>query len=182
MQFLNPDILNLIQDFAGTTDMWKRRFSEDVLTLVNKHLKIVGVSKGKICSNCYTIGSYYNTCYAGCSICQLRNIQDFVFVSFEEFAKMSIVYMEKFDRVLIKNGPDFFTKTQKNRYERSLLLQDIRGEYYGDQWYSDTSDDDDLASWLIGRLDYFDDSSDSEIDWYDEVEEMEVEEMEVGYM
>lgn len=57
---LPENVLNLVMDFAGTSDFWKARFSNDVLTKINKGIKFVGgdMHDGVIvpCANCYSYG------------------------------------------------------------------------------------------------------------------------------
>ena len=69
--FLPADIKNLIHDFAGIREMWKTRFTNDVLPLIDQGHLIVGtftlLEKEYPCKLCYMYG--HNNNYKFCINC-----------------------------------------------------------------------------------------------------------------
>ena len=84
---LPEPVLGLVMDYADTRGYWKTRFSNDVLTEINKGIKFVGCDTydGEIvpCGNCYAYGlcddvqeeNDVHECYMEISYDQLKSMR-----------------------------------------------------------------------------------------------------------
>lgn len=72
---LNFDVMGLIAEFAGTTQQWKMRFTEDVLPHIDRGWKTVGMyepfpgMERVPCANCYMYGIEVNGDMGVCLNC-----------------------------------------------------------------------------------------------------------------
>ena len=83
----NLDIYNIILDFAGVCEYWKRRFTWDVLPKINKGYKLVSINNNKLCNSCYYDAISKEKTYGNCEYCYRNNSRDWDIMSFEEFKK-----------------------------------------------------------------------------------------------
>lgn len=87
------DCVNLISEFSGhsggteKSNVWKRRFTHDVLPKVDKGYKVVGVwlknNEPEKCLNCYVYGDQSEI--GLCANCEADDISQYDVMAFEEF-------------------------------------------------------------------------------------------------
>lgn len=129
MVSFNFDIINLIQDFAGISEMWKTRFSNDVVPKINQNIQTVGLINGKKCARCYTIKSFVRGSSGYCAFCEYGNVQKYVEITFDEFSKEIIKNWSGEDKIFCLLGFDNYKEIQKNTYIRYIHLGTIRGDF-----------------------------------------------------
>jgi hypothetical protein len=100
MFHLPRDLVSLIFEFTDQKDQMKRRFSNDVLPLIEKGWHVVGIKNGKKCTRCYMEG---DKCGMGCDsdidICDIVIGGDFDIMSYDEYKQTSeyIPIQESYD-------------------------------------------------------------------------------------
>lgn len=103
---LSADIINLVQDFAGINEYWARRFSVDVLPLINKQYRVVCIRDGEACAGCYKEAIMNGSTFTKCEECEDVWIlqTQFDLMSFEEFANSKITRETRDWRVFVDAG------------------------------------------------------------------------------
>ena len=122
---LSIDIISIVQDFAGVNEYWVRRFSVDVLPLINKQYRVVSVENGNTCANCYIVAIAENSLYGTCMHCFEGEIAEFDVMSFEEFSKDKMTRRDVGWRVFADAGFDTFNST----YSGAICFNHSNGEF-----------------------------------------------------
>ena len=82
----DDQIQQIINDFAGTTQQNKQYFSDNVLSFINKHWKMVCMlSEGMPCINCYCYG---NGIDESCLNCQMDYLNMKFPMSYDDYKYM----------------------------------------------------------------------------------------------
>ena len=81
-----------MQDFAGINEYWARRFSVDVLPLINKQYRVVCIRDGEPCAACYMEAIQHACTWRKCEDCAdiWRLDIPFDLMSFEEFSNAEV--------------------------------------------------------------------------------------------
>lgn len=91
MNNLPSNLILMIYEFSDQKEQIKRRFTNDVLPLINKGWHIVGIKDGKKCNNCYTYGSINGRgCGNNPRLCDLNEGGKFDVMSYNEFKQTRV--------------------------------------------------------------------------------------------
>lgn len=130
MELLPVDVLNLIQDFAGANSYWHNRFSEDVLSLINKQYIFVSVDSGSACASCYITALRRKNMFDQCIPCSTRSADVFESMNFEEYKNSSFVREDLTLRIFANIGFEAtcaaFCDSRNNIFNRFVLNDEIK--------------------------------------------------------
>lgn len=127
MFFLTEDIRNLILDFSDINGYWERRFTNDVLPLINKNYKLISIVDGNPCGFCYASAILAGENHLQCDACKIDRKNDFTFLSFNEFKKINNLMFSKSWKVLFECGADMslIILNNVNHYRQHNIAREI---------------------------------------------------------